>query len=55
MRFVRAVAPMGTVKLKVGVVNKTTKAYIVMPQHWLDAHDVPNYYTHVILRVSSRQ
>lgn len=41
MLFVGAVAPMGAVKLKVGVVNKTTKAFLVMPQHRLDAHEGP--------------
>lgn len=52
MHFVRAVAPIGTVKLKIGVVNKTTKALLVMPQHCLDAHEVLKYYTHVLLRLS---
>lgn len=52
MHFVRAAAPMGTIKLKIGVVNKTIKAFLVMPQHWLDAHEILKYYTHVLLRVS---
>lgn len=52
MHFVGAVAPMGTVKLKIGMNNKTTKAFLVIPQHWLDAHEVLKYYIHVLLRLS---
>jgi len=47
MHFVGAVASMGTVKLKIGVVNKTTKAFLVVPQLWLSAREVMKYYTHV--------
>lgn len=43
---------MGRIKLKIGVVNKTIKAFLVMPQHWLDAHEILKYYTHVLLRLS---